>query len=99
MVNSRSTGHEIHSKELKYLDSEKKRRIPAKEGFYCVKKTEEHYDRQSKLNQLDLIENNTSTEKQQIDGEAQKAVEFKAKVLFELEQVISEIEQFKQSYK
>ena len=99
MVNSRSTGQEIHSEELKYLDSEKKETIPAKEGFYYVKKTEEHYPFQSKLNQIDLTENNTSIEKQQIDCEAQKTVEFKSKALFELEQVIAELEQFKQSYK
>lgn len=63
----------------------------------CLKKSKDDYTQQPRLNYraIYLAANDMLVEEQD-SNESQKAVELKAKALFELEQVIVGIEQFKQ---
>ncbi len=93
----RSLEQKVHDEELK--DFEREEDLKALAGrLLHYKKDECHCNQQLNLNQKisNSVESNLSAEEQQYNYEAQKAIEFKAKALFELEQVIVEIEQFKQ---
>ena len=100
MFNFKNTDREIKNLELKVLEPEKDRETLASKAFHYVKSSEEDYKQKSKLNQkaVDSTTGNTFAKEQQPSYEARKAVELKAKALFELEQIIIEIEQFKQIY-
>ena len=88
MFNFKNTEREVHNLKLKNLELEKDRELSS-EIFHHA---EIEGDRNElKLNQIDLTTGDLA--RNQPDREA---VEFKAKALFELEQVIIEIEQFKQ---
>ena len=95
MFKIKNTGQKINNLESENLKLEKDRGALAGEVFDYVKRSE-NYSQKSELNQkaVNLTTTNTFA-KEQHNYEAQQAVEFKAKALFELEQVIVGIEQFK----
>ena len=95
MVNFKSTERKVHNLESEDLELEKDRETLSGEVLDRAK-SEEDYNHSPELNQkaANLTTSNIAN-KHQSNYEAQ-AVEFKAKALFELEQVIIEIEQFKQ---
>ena len=98
MLSFKNKGQKINGLELENLEREKDRETLASKVFHYVKRSEGDRSQKSKLNQkaVNLTTTDTFTKEQQPSYEAQKAVEFKAKALFELEQVIVGIEQFKQ---
>ena len=95
MLNFKSTERKVHNLESEDLKLEKNEEASLSEVPHCVK-SEEDCNHSSELNQkgVNLTTSNIA-DKHQSNYE-DRAVEFKAKALFELEQVIIEIEQFKQ---
>lgn len=94
-----NTGRQIDNLKFKDLELEKDRETLSSEVFQYKKTSEENYNQKPELNQKAVnLTNNTFTKEQQPNYETQKAVEFKAKALFELEQVIIGIEQLKQTH-
>ena len=93
----RNLEQKVHDIKSKDFDREEDRQKLAYSLLHYVK-DERNCNQQPKLNHKtsNSIESNISAKEQQYNCEAQKAIEFKAKALFELEQVIVEIEQFKQ---
>jgi hypothetical protein len=93
----RNLDPKVHDLKSKDFNREEERRTLAYSLHHYVKE-ERNCNQQLKLERKtrNSIKSNISAEKQQYDYEDQKAIEFKAKALFELEQVIVEIEQFKQ---
>ena len=98
MFKFKNTGQKINNLKSENLKLEKDRGTLASKVFDYVKRSEINYSQKSELNQkaVNLTTTNTFAKEQQPSYEAQQAVEFKAKALFELEQVIVGIEQFKQ---
>ena len=95
MFKFKNTSQKINNLESENLKLEKDRGALAGKVFYYVKRSE-NYSQKSRLDRkaINLTTTNTFA-KEQPSYEAQP-VEFKAKALFELEQVIVGIEQFKQ---
>ena len=93
MFNFKNADRKIHNLELK--NSKQEDRELSSEVFHYIE-SEKNCNQKSKLNQkaVDLTTNDTFDKEQHPNYEDLKAVESKAKTLFELEQIIVETEQF-----
>lgn len=95
MSDLKTTGQTTSNIELQDLTTENNQ-ILASKVLDCIK--ENDCQQQPKLSHqaICLATNDISAEEQRTKKESRKAVDFKAKALFELEQVIIEIEHLKQ---
>ena len=89
LIRSTERNHNLEFKDLKF---EKDRELSSE--VFCYVNSEENCNQKLELNQK--AANFTSNIAINQPNYEDRAVEFKAKALFELEQIIIEIEQFKQ---